>query len=172
MERIDNLMRWAGVRSLGAFRIIYTIQGTLEDVRAALDASQTDTALHQAREALLACLSIRNMHAGGALNQWRGEFCRSDGNMFSHISDDELDAVDALMATGWQAATDADRTDWVAQLYQYAADTEQLLGLEAQLGSLRSPNGLSAALRVFGELDKFAVGQGLPSVVPAEWNAL
>ncbi|MDT4867052.1 hypothetical protein FQZ97_1019430 [compost metagenome] len=74
------------------------------------------------------------------------------------------------MAAGREVETPAGQQAWLARLVAYAADTERLLGLEARLACLRSPNGLSAALRVFGELDKFAVDQGLPSVMPAEWS--
>lgn len=170
MEPIEDIGRWALMRSHGSFRILYGVQALVEDIEGAIDAQQWDLAVYQARELVFVCTSIHSLKQGGEPLLWPGEYDRFHFNPFYGLENDaHIEEAFLLVTRGWQAFDQGDASIWLKQLKNLVKEAEAALELGFSLPVLRSPEGLSIALRVFGAIDDFATQLGLPSVVPEEW---
>lgn len=170
MKIFDDVGRWALLRTHGSFRILFSAQAFLEDIGGAIEAGQTEMAIHQARELVLLCLSVHSLKRGGEPLSWPGEYDRVNFNPLYALPYAELvRPAFMLISQARERILNGQSAEWFTQLEQLASDAEDALELDFPLPTLRSPEGLSIVLNLFGKWDKFATDIGLPSVVPDDW---
>jgi hypothetical protein len=167
MTPVRDLRRVVCLRAFGAIRMLEGVQGAIEDVEGAIEEGQFGTAAYQARATILMCLSIRSLGAGGEID-FDAESASFDP--CSDLPDDDVARAfaiaDAMIGAEGPAAACA-----LADLRDYVAETEKLLGYHAPLPTLRTPEGPFGLLALTKRWSPVLEELGLPPLLRSEWAA-
>jgi hypothetical protein len=166
MSRVPDAYRWIALRAYGVMRFLDRVQGGLEDVEGAVLARQYGVAAFQARNVVLACLSIRSLAREGEID------FDEDSVSFDVLAGLRPDDV----ACGLALANDAIEVDdriaaqWLDRFRAYVAETERLLGYDTPLPAFRSPEGAFWLLGFTRGWMPVLQELRLPPLLPSEWG--
>ncbi|HYP41926.1 MAG TPA: hypothetical protein VEX13_16330 [Chloroflexia bacterium] len=170
VTQIKDVRRQVALRAYGTVRFLNSVQGGLEDVEGALGAGQYKVAAFQARYVMLACLSIRSLGREGEIDF--DEDYSVSFDYFAGLSEDEVAAALSL-ANEAVELDEATAAGWLERLRAYVAETEGLLGYDAPLAALRSPEGVFALVSLTRRWGPVLDELGLPALLlPSNWVPL
>ena len=165
ITHVADVRRRVAFRAHGALRFLDEVQGGLEDIEGAISEGQHGVAAFQARYVTLVCLSIRSLASEGEID-FDEELVSFD--YFAGLPKSEVAAALALANEAIEL-DESNAANWLERFRRYVADTEGLLGYEAPLPILRSPDGPFGLIRLTRRwttlLDEF----GLPPLLPPSW---
>ena len=165
-ERADDIRR-AALGAYGGLRFLRRVQGGVEDVEGAIQAGQYGAAAAMARSVVLLCLSIHSLAHGGEIDLDEESL---SFDPFDRVP--EPDVADAIALASAALALDADSAAaWLERFQAYVAQTERLLGYDAKLPLLRSPEGAFGLIGIARRWGPVLEALGLPPALPARWAA-
>lgn len=167
LSAVADVRRQVAFRALGAKRVLLHAQAALEDVEGALAAGQYETALIQARTLVMQCLAIRSLARAGELD---GFGYAVSFDPFAGLTEPEIAEGLGLLQGEPDAAWAEPDAGWAEALAGYLRETEALLGYDAPLPVLRSPEGTFAALRLARQWAGPMAELNLPNLLPANWT--
>ena len=165
---IPDIRRSVAFRAIGAARLLLYVHPILEDLRAAVAAEQLDVAAYCARVLVLRCASIRGLRTCGE-PEMRPDQVTFDP--FEGLDEGEVRSALQLARGALTAASDIRERDiWLDRVEQYVNETEQSLGYEVSLTSIRTPGGLFPGLRLAREWLGILEDLELPLPIPKAWQ--
>lgn len=162
---VADVRRRVAFVAYGAVRLIDRAQGALQDIAGAIHQGQYGMAALQGRFVVLVCLSVRSLaHEGEpAFDEWSVAF-----DFFAGIEAEGVAAALALANDGIDI-DERSAAAWFDRLRAYVSDTERLLGFEAPLPALRSPQGAFALIGLARRWGPLLDELGLPALLPFDW---
>ena len=137
VTHVPDLRRRIALCAYGALRLMDGVQKGTADIEDAIRRGQYDIAAFQARNVVLICLSVRSLAVEGEI-ELDDESVSFD--FFAGLPADDVAAAITL-ANGALDVDEHTATDWLAGFQAYVTETERLLGYDAPLPVLRSPDG-------------------------------
>jgi hypothetical protein len=164
---VDDARRWAAFHTAGTFKVLMDVHATLEDARGALARGQLLVAAYNARETILACLSVRAIAAGGEL--WADRLDPFHDPFAGVAVEEYAPALDIVRRFATAESAEDGRAAY-DELAEYVRQTERLLGFASSPASIRTPYGLFPALRTARQLQQIIEAAHLPQILPTSWT--
>jgi putrescine aminotransferase len=165
MTESPSMVRHVALRAYGALRFMNAVQGSMEDIEGAISQEQFGVIVLHARYVVMSCLWVRSLTLEGEI-EYDADSVSFD--FFAGLPPDEIAQGLAIVNDSIQIETGT-AAAWFDGLRDYVDQTERLLGYEAPLAVLRSPDGPMGLVRIARQWSPVIDELGLPPLLPSEW---